>query len=307
MWRGEAGGSHCLREAGWRGRDKSIRFPPMPAAARDRITARRAPKNAEKAEPVLRGSVTRWCYGSSLRPTVARARRDDEEVGSRVRTCARSGTDIVRPGVGDRQGSMLAYALIGSEERSALPTVALSVRGEDLSVARGETDRDRAVFACRLRRTIGENVRRERSEACQEHVAPQRADRPHVAISGRRGSSGIRPPASEDGDIPIPLRGDLERRSGLPPAHVLPGNVGGTRGRNLLVAAYSEERQYGSRHDDARTPSGPRMPGRHARGSMASASRSSFSNRLATPFWISGELREKYTRTPTSFFRPRSA
>jgi len=60
---GEAGGSHCLREAGWRGRDKSIRFPPMPAAARDRITARRAPKNAEKAEPVLRGSVTRWCYG----------------------------------------------------------------------------------------------------------------------------------------------------------------------------------------------------------------------------------------------------
>src|SRR5690348_16252623 len=149
MWRGEAGGSHCLREAGWRGRDKSIRFPPMPAAARDRITARRAPKNAEKAEPVLRGSVTRWCYGSSLRPTVARARRDDEEVGSRVRTCARSGTDIVRPGVGDRQGSMLAYALIGYEEHSALPTVALSVRGEDLSVARGATDRHRAVFACR--------------------------------------------------------------------------------------------------------------------------------------------------------------
>jgi hypothetical protein len=54
---------------------------------------------------------------------------------------------------------VFANAAIVPEEGGSQSTVALGVRGEDIGVARGETDRDRALLAFRLRRIIGENGR----------------------------------------------------------------------------------------------------------------------------------------------------
>src|SRR5215472_5373234 len=110
-----------------------------------------------------------------------RARRTDVNVCVKQAELTESGWR------GGLPGSMLGYALIGSEERRPEPTVALGVRAEDFRVARGEADRDRAVLAFRLRRAIGEHVHRERDEAHDEHIAPHRADCLHVAIGGRRG------------------------------------------------------------------------------------------------------------------------
>src|SRR5262252_2976375 len=141
------------------------------------------------------GMAVMWTTGHRPRRTRLRDSRLAETGWSRrfsVRgeadrsQCLREagGTDRVRPAW--ETARVNAWVRVDRIRGTSL-RAALGVRGEDFRVARGEADRDRAVFAFRLRRAIGEHVHRERDEGHDEYIAPHRADCLHVAIGGRRG------------------------------------------------------------------------------------------------------------------------